>query len=144
MADNGEAFGEHGERHHGIFLYDETIHIPLLIKMPGQTLAGRVETRVGLVDVAPSILKEAHFQIPKAMQGHPVLPNAGANHSTGDSVAEHPIYSESGYGHLSFGWSALHAWRARKYFFIDAPERELYDQTIDEAAAHNLAPELKA
>ena len=35
-ADHGEAFGEHGERHHGIFLYDETIHVPLVIKLPHQ------------------------------------------------------------------------------------------------------------
>ena len=37
MADHGEAFGEHGETHHGIFLYDETIHVPLLLKLPGPT-----------------------------------------------------------------------------------------------------------
>ena len=41
MADHGEAFGEHGEKHHGIFLYDETIHVPLLIKPPHATRASR-------------------------------------------------------------------------------------------------------
>lgn len=144
MADHGEAFGEHGENHHGIFLYDETIHVPLLIKMPGQSVARRLETRVGLVDVAPSILEAANLSVPKALQGHPVLPNVKANHSTGNSDEERAIYSESGYGHLSFGWSALRSWRVSKYLYIDAPERELYDQTVDEAAAHNLAPKLSA
>ena len=58
MADHGEAFGEHGEREHGIFLYDETIHVPLLLKLPAQHNAGtRVEERAGLADVAPTILQ---------------------------------------------------------------------------------------
>jgi arylsulfatase A-like enzyme/Tfp pilus assembly protein PilF len=144
MADHGEAFGEHGEKHHGIFLYDETIHVPLVIKRPGQDVAKRVEARVGLVDVAPSILESAHFPVPKAMQGRPVLPNTNANRSTSDASGERPIYSESGYGHLSFGWSPLRSWRASKYLYIDAPERELYDQTVDVAAAQNLASQLVA
>src|SRR5271163_4466998 len=45
-ADHGEAFGEHGEERHGMFLYDETIHVPLLLKLPGEKFAGqRVEAR---------------------------------------------------------------------------------------------------
>jgi tetratricopeptide (TPR) repeat protein len=54
------------------------------------------------------------------------------------------IYSESGYGHLSFGWSMLKAWRTGNYLYVDAPERELYDQTADPGAMHNLAPDSKA
>jgi len=144
MADHGEAFGEHGESHHGIFLYDETIHVPLLIKVPGQSAARRVETRVGLVDVAPSLLEAAHLPVSKAMQGHSVLPSATANRSPGNSNQERAIYSESGYGHLSFGWSPLRSWRLNEYLYVDAPERELYDQMVDEAAAHNLASRLNA
>jgi choline-sulfatase len=41
MADHGEAFGEHGERSHGILLYDETIHVPLAIKLPGTAAHAR-------------------------------------------------------------------------------------------------------
>src|SRR5262249_6265799 len=70
MADHGEALGEHGEHHHGIFLYDETVHVPLLVKMPKQTMADkRVEERVRLVDVAPTILEAIGSPVPKAMQG---------------------------------------------------------------------------
>ena len=149
MADHGEAFGEHGEKHHGIFLYDETIHVPLVFKLPGQHVAAKVETRVGLVDVAPSILRAVHLPVPDAMQGQPllrfmkrdkVLPSDGQ----GDLPSERAIYSESGYGHLSFGWSTLKAWRAGNYLFIDAPERELYNQTTDPAAIRNLASDSKA
>ena len=148
MADHGEAFGEHGEKHHGIFLYDETIHVPLLLKLPGQHTATRVEARVGLVDVAPSILRAAHLQIPDAMQGQSLLPFMSPDKVRSgqqkDSGAQRAIYSESGYGHLSFGWSALKAWRAGNYLYVDAPQRELYDQTIDAAATHNLASQATA
>ena len=73
MADHGEAFGEHGEKHHGIFLYDETIHVPLLIKTPRQHSARKFVNRVGLVDVAPTILQAAMLPVDGAMQGKSVL-----------------------------------------------------------------------
>jgi choline-sulfatase len=146
MADHGEAFGEHGETHHGIFLYDETIHVPLLFKLSHQQTAARVEARAGLVDVTPSILQALHLPVPDAMQGESLLPlmvseNPGRPKAPSSTRA---IYSESGYGHLSFGWSMLKAWRTGKYLYIDAPERELYDQTADAGAMHNLAPQAKA
>jgi arylsulfatase A-like enzyme/Tfp pilus assembly protein PilF len=149
MADHGEAFGEHGEKHHGIFLYDETIHIPLLIKLPRQHTAMNVENRVGLVDVAPSILRAAHLPVPDAMQGQSLSRFATSDKTEisgqqSDSGSQRPIYSESGYGHLSFGWSVLKAWRAGRYLYVDAPERELYDQLADPLATHNLAPTAKA
>src|SRR6266853_863627 len=62
MADYGESLGAHGENTHGIFLYDETLRVPLLIKLPANRWAGkRVESRVRLVDVAPTILASAGF-----------------------------------------------------------------------------------
>src|SRR6267143_1208703 len=149
MADHGEAFGEHREKHHGIFLYDETIHIPLLIKLPRQHTAMNVKQRVGLVDVAPSILRAAHLAVPSVMQGQSLLRFAMPDETEisgqqSDSGSPRPIYSESGYGHLSFGWSVLKAWRTGNYLYVDAPERELYDQSADPLATHNLALEGKA
>jgi arylsulfatase A-like enzyme/Tfp pilus assembly protein PilF len=149
MADHGEAFGEHGETHHGIFLYDETIHIPLLFKLPHQQTAARVEARAGLVDVAPSILRALRLAVPDAMQGQSLLPfmkpdKTAQSAEQTDSASPRAIYSESGYGHLSFGWSMLKAWRTGNYLYVAAPERELYDQTTDPGAIHNLAPDMKA
>ena len=149
MADHGEAFGEHGENHHGIFLYDETIHVPLLFKLPGQHPSRKVASGVGLVDVAPTILRAAHLPVPPLMQGESLLSfmkleQAGAASQPSDSNLQRSVYAESAYGHLSFGWSTLRAWRTGKYLYIEAPERELYDQSVDPLAAHNLAPDSKA
>ena len=148
-ADHGEAFGEHGERHHGIFLYDETIHVPLVFKFPGRTAPRKIADRVGLVDVAPTILQSAHLPVPPVMQGksllqHMKLEQPGVVNPPTDLDLPRPVYSESAYGHLSFGWSTLRAWRTGKYLYIEAPSRELYDQSADPIATNNLASQSQA
>jgi arylsulfatase A-like enzyme/Flp pilus assembly protein TadD len=135
MADHGEALGEHGEATHGIFLYDETIHVPLLFKMPQEHSAGtRVDTRAGLVDVLPTILQTAGIAVPKEVQGESLLSMLKATTSR-----DRPAYAESDYPHRTFGWSALRSLRTGKYLFIEAPRNELYDQAADPKAEHNLA-----
>jgi len=142
VADHGESFGEHGERSHGLFLYDETLHVPLLIKAPGiGATHSLIENRVGLVDIAPTLLQEVGIDAPPTMQGRSLLelikPRAGTAKS--DSTAQdRPQYAETDYPYRAFGWSSLRAWRAGKYLYIDAPKRELYDQTLDPEEAHNL------
>lgn len=146
MADHGESLGAHGENTHGIFLYDETLHVPLLIKLPLNRSAGRhIETRVGLVDVAPTILQESGIAVPKDVQGESLLKMLKPAGVHGVSAAEdRPAYAETDYPHRAFGWSSLRALRAGKYLYIQAPERELYDETTDPAAKRNLAPDSKA
>ncbi len=147
-ADHGEAFGEHGEWWHGVFLYDETIHVPLLLKLPGEKLAGkRVEDRVALADVAPSLLQTAGIPVPPTMQGQSLLPlmNAPASaESKAGKLPDRAIYSESDYGHRAFGWSDLRSWRVQKYLYIQAPKKELYDESADPSDLNNLAPTAKA
>lgn len=143
-ADHGEAFGEHGELRHGIFLYDETIHVPLLFKLPGGRSAGRrVENRVALADVAPTILRLTGLPVPAAMQGQSLADHIKAPMAT-DKIPDHAIYSETDYPRRAFGWSALRSWRTGKYLYVQAPRRELYDQSVDPKALRNLAPDSKA
>jgi arylsulfatase A-like enzyme/Tfp pilus assembly protein PilF len=147
-ADHGEAFGEHGEERHGMFLYDETIHVPLLLKLPEERSGGkRIEERVALADVAPSLLEAAGIAPPAAMQARSLLPlmeNAKPATDEKGKTAERPVYSETNYPHRAFGWSELRSWRTGKYLYVQAPQRELYDQSSDREAAKNLAPAAKA
>jgi arylsulfatase A-like enzyme/Flp pilus assembly protein TadD len=147
-ADHGEAFGEHGEERHGMFLYDETVHVPLLLKLPAGKFAGkRVEARVALADVAPSLLEAAGVAVPSGMQAQSLFPlMVAAKAKVGEKAktSERPIYSETDYPHRAFGWSELRSWRAGKYLYVQAPKRELYDQSSDPDALRNLAASSKA
>jgi arylsulfatase A-like enzyme/Tfp pilus assembly protein PilF len=144
MADHGESLGAHGEDTHGIFLYDETIHVPLLIKLPRGS-GKRIENRVELVDVLPTLLQAVGVEIPQEVQGESLLElmtpaKAGAAKADGaDAWHDRAAYAESDYPFLAFGWNALQSLRAGKYLYIQAPRRELYDQTTDAKAEHNLA-----
>ena len=151
MADHGEALGEHGEDTHGIFLYDETIHVPFLLKLPHSVSAGRkVEAKVGLVDVLPTLLDVVGIPKPQEIQGEsligmaaePVKKVIAAKAAT--PRVDRPQYAESDYPHRTFGWSPTRAWRTGKYLYIEAPKQELYDQSVDPKAANNLSPSAKA
>jgi choline-sulfatase len=139
-ADHGESLGAHGEDTHGIFLYDQTIRVPLLLKLPGAQMAGkRVRGRVRLLDVAPSILEAAGIPVPSQMQGQSLLRIA-----KGNPDADQPVYSRSDLPQQAFGWSPLESWRSGKYLYIRAPKPELYDLSTDASASHNLAQASKA
>jgi arylsulfatase A-like enzyme/Tfp pilus assembly protein PilF len=152
-ADHGEALGDHGEDTHGIFLYDETIQVPLLIKQPKASVAGkRIESRVELVDILPTLLQEAGIEIPKEVQGESLLAlmkmMTEAEGAEGDRTVEvwrdRAAYAESEYPRTEFGWGAERSLRTGKYLYIQAPRRELYDQSADPKADHNLAPSSSA
>ncbi len=144
MADHGESLGAHGEDAHGIFLYDETIHVPLLIKLPHASAGGkRIENRVELVDVLPTLLQEAQIEIPKEVQGESMLALMKAGAVEGNPAVaawrDRTAYAQSEYPRDEYGWSAERSLRTGKYLYIQVPRRELYDQTADPKAEHNLA-----
>lgn len=140
VADHGQSLGAHGEDTHGVFLYDETIHVPLLIRLPeAKPTAKQVAAKVRLVDVAPTILEIAAIPVPSQMQGQSLLRIAKSG-----SGADQPVYSRSDFSQRGFGWSPLESWRASKYLYIRAPRPELYDMTADPGATHNLASSSKA
>jgi arylsulfatase A-like enzyme/Flp pilus assembly protein TadD len=144
-ADHGEAFGEHGEERHGMFLYDETIHVPLLIKMPAaKSVAKRIEARVALADIAPTLLEVAGVAAPKEMQAKSLVPLMNEAAGGTASGGEQAIYSETNYAHRAFGWGEERSWRTGKYLYVQTPKRELYDQSADPAALANLAGTSKA
>jgi arylsulfatase A-like enzyme/Tfp pilus assembly protein PilF len=144
-ADYGESLGAHGEDGHGIFLYDETTHVPLLVKLSEDQSAAkpattRVKAKVRLVDIAPTLLEIASIPVPSQLLGQSLLRIAKSGGTGGDQ----PVYSRSDLPQRGFGWSPLESWRAGKYLYIRAPKPELYDLTADPAAAHNLAQSSKA
>jgi len=140
VADHGESLGAHAEETHGVFLYDETIRVPLLLKLAQNEMAGRhVKGRVRLLDIAPTVLEAAAVPVPSQMQGQSLLRVARTSPDT-----DQPAYSRSDFPQQAFGWSVLESWRGGKYLYIRAPKVELYDLSTDPGATRNLASTAKA
>jgi arylsulfatase A-like enzyme/Flp pilus assembly protein TadD len=145
MADHGESLGEHGENTHGVFLYDSTIHVPLVVKLPGLHPSGKqVDTRVSLVDIAPTMLRQAAVAVPSEMQGQSLLSLMKASSAQSAPTEDRPAYAETDYPHRAFGWSSLRALRTGKYLYVRAPQVELYNQASDPQEKNNLAANSKA
>jgi arylsulfatase A-like enzyme/Flp pilus assembly protein TadD len=133
-ADHGESLGEHGELTHSIFLYDSTIHVPLLLKLPANRFAGqRVDVAASLVDLAPTLLDALGQTSPAAMQGHSLIPLIGNPHPE-----DRPSLAAGDHSERSFGWSALVSLRVGSQLFVRAPSPELYDLASDPGAKTNL------
>lgn len=134
MGDHGEAFGEHGEKNHGIFLYNETIQVPFVLKLPGERFAGKsVDAAVELVDFAPTALAVLQLAPPSSVQGTSLF-----SLIEGKSHHRQPAYSQTDYPRRAFGWSSLQALRSSKYLFVNAPRSELYDLAADPEEKTNL------
>ena len=135
-ADHGESLGDHGELTHSIFHYDATIHVPLLLKLPGNRLAGKhVSATASLVDLAPTLLDALGQTPPPAMQGASLLPLIGSLHPE-----SRPSFATGDHSERSFGWSALTSFRVGSQLYVRAPKPELYDLAADPAEKTNLYP----
>jgi choline-sulfatase len=136
-ADHGESLGEHGELTHSIFLYDATIHVPLLLKLPGKRFAGeRVSAAASLVDLAPTLLDALGETPPPAMQGGSLLPLIGNPHP-----GNRPSFATGDHSERSFGWSALVSLRTGNQLYVRAPKPELYNVASDPGEKINIYPD---
>src|SRR6266446_2713632 len=71
--DHGESLGEHGEKTHGFFIYNVTMHVPLIIHLPGNPATQTVADPVSLVDLMPTVLAATGLDIPSQVQGRSLL-----------------------------------------------------------------------
>lgn len=132
VGDHGEGLGEHHEDTHGIFLYDSTTHVPLLVKLPKEVRAGTViQAQVRTVDIVPTVLDLAGAPALDKRDGDSLQP-----YFAGTDEAGRPAFGETDYP-LRFGWSPLRALRTEGFKFIEAPRPELYALQSDAAELHS-------
>ncbi|MCI0412949.1 sulfatase-like hydrolase/transferase [bacterium] len=131
-ADHGESLGEHEESGHGFFIYDATMRVPLIIRMPGAKPV-RVKDQVRSIDLFATIC-DATGVSAKAGEGTSLMPLVHGRPMNKHLVA----YSESYYPRFHYGWSELKALRTNEYKYIQAPDRELYRLTEDSTERLNL------
>ena len=138
--DHGESLGEHGEKTHGFFIYNSTLHIPVVIRLPQGPASRTTSALISLPDLMPTVLSYLKIDVPPEVQGHNLLPLLDDNHK--DSNAS--LYAETFLPRLHFNWSELRGAETENYHFIDAPKPELYDLSKDPGETNNLYSEKKA
>ncbi|MDA2930830.1 tetratricopeptide repeat protein, partial [Acidobacteria bacterium AH-259-O06] len=141
LADHGESLGDHNESRHGFFIYDSTLHVPLIVRPAVSfTFSQRlVKQAVSLIDVMPTVLEIAGLRKPADVQGRSVV-----GMMLGKVITEKGLYAETHFPQLRFDWSPLRSFRLGGYKFIDAPRPEFYDIAEDPGEEMNLFSEKKA
>src|SRR5438067_10156309 len=83
VGDHGEGLGEHREDTHGIYLYDSTTHVPLVMKVPGRSNAAKVvDAQVRTTDILPTVLDLLHVPVPEQLDGESLKPYFDGENST--------------------------------------------------------------
>jgi tetratricopeptide (TPR) repeat protein len=133
VSDHGEGLSDHGEPEHGILLYREALHVPLVVKLPRGERGGTSEAApAGLRDVVPTIAGVLGVQPPAAARGRDLLAPAPARAA---------VYSETWYPRIHLGWSELRSLTDARYQLIDGPRPELYDVVRDPGERRDLLAE---
>ncbi len=134
--DHGEALGDHGEVTHGLFAYEATLRVPLII---AQVEAGRSRSRAGVsempvehVDLLPTILDALGLTTPEGLPGRSLLTLSPSD------ASDRASYFEALATSLNRGWAPLHGVLVGRIKYIDLPIPELYDLTRDPTESHNL------
>jgi arylsulfatase A-like enzyme/Flp pilus assembly protein TadD len=133
LSDHGESLGEHGEYTHGIFLYEEALHIPFILAGPGIAGGTRVKQQARTIDLLPTLMELMGGNAPPDIQGTSLVPAL-----SGKDVPTTYSYAETLYPKMNMGWAELRAIRTSRWKYIKAPKSELYDLEQDPDEATNV------
>lgn len=130
-SDHGESLGEHQEQTHGIFCYESTLRVPLIIS-PFKPAA--VETRVRLVDIFPTVLELQKIQSASSVQGSSLVKMIQGK----EGLAPKDSYFEALSMYFNAQWAPIRGFYSKNFKYIELPEPELYDLSKDPAEKQNL------
>lgn len=138
-ADHGESLGDHGEATHGMFAYESTLHVPLIIAtvQPNQSRSTRgvvIDAPVRHMDIAPTVLDAIGASPDRAMAGSSLRDLIASGRGP-----DRPSYFESMTYNLVRGWAPLRGVLVTKDKYIDLPLPELYNLIADPKETNNLA-----
>jgi arylsulfatase A-like enzyme/Tfp pilus assembly protein PilF len=138
-SDHGEGLGDHDERTHGLFAYDSTLRVPLVMWCRERLQPGVIEDSAGLVDVAPTIADL--LAVPwAATDGRSLRPRLAGEEaaSSAQALDSAPTYFEALNANLTRNWAPLTGVVAGGLKLVDLPVPELYDLAADPAETQNL------
>lgn len=134
-SDHGDGLGEHGEKTHGIFIYESTTRVPLLISGPGVPADRALEPVVRTVDIVPTVLDLVGVPVPEGLDGASLRPLWEG------TAPPRQAYVETMMTRQNFGWSELRGLRTDETKVIQAPRPEVYDLRVDPHEVLNIAQE---
>ncbi|MBI4517333.1 MAG: sulfatase [Deltaproteobacteria bacterium] len=131
VADHGEEFWEHGGVEHGHTVYDELVHVPLLMRWPGHVrAAARVAAQVSVTDIAPTIVDLLGFPVPPGLDGVTIAPVLrGEPFSRRAALSENMLFAEERTGFRTATW---------KYIRWSDGKEEVYNLADDAAERRDL------
>ena len=133
-ADHGEGLDEHLETDHGMFVYNTTLHVPLVFVYPRSIPPStRVQEVVSLVDLTPTVLDVLRLPPLNETNGRSLFPAL-----KGRSLASRDVYAETEAPFLDNHWSPLHALISDRWKYIQTTKPELYDLSHDPGELNNL------
>jgi arylsulfatase A-like enzyme/Tfp pilus assembly protein PilF len=135
VGDHGESLGEHEEATHAMFVYEATLHVPMIIAWPGHLPAGkRVAAIARGIDLAPTLLDLAGQAMIQPRHGESLVPVI-----EGNAAPPMSAYGETYFPLFYMNWAPLRSLQDDRWKFIDAPDPELYDLSADAREQTNLA-----
>ncbi|MEW6744262.1 MAG: sulfatase-like hydrolase/transferase [Planctomycetota bacterium] len=132
-SDHGEGLGDHGEVTHGLFLYQETVRVPLIVVGPDLPRAVEVDALVSTIDLFATLLAFAGLEPPSDTDAHSLMDVL----SSGTRQA--PVLLETLLPHYTYGWSSYLGATDDRYKLIQGVQRELYDLKEDPGETRNHA-----
>ncbi|MFH1277737.1 MAG: sulfatase-like hydrolase/transferase [Candidatus Eisenbacteria bacterium] len=133
LADHGEGLGDHGELEHGLVLYETTLALSWILRLPGGPRGTVSAGGVATVDLLPTLASLLSIDAPPAAPGRDLL-----SFKTG--APERDRYAESHYGKISYGWAPLASLRRGEWKLVRGARDELYHLSEDPGENHDLAP----
>jgi arylsulfatase A-like enzyme len=141
VADHGESLGAHDEKSHGLFLYEETVRVPLIIAHPSLAHGAVRDDLVRTADLMPTVAALLGFAPPAHLSGVSLAPLLVPEGGTLSQPEAELAYFETSMPYTSFDLSPLFALATARFKFIWAPKEELYDLTTDPHEERNLVTE---
>ncbi len=136
-SDHGTEFYEHRRFDHGFTLYQELIHVPLIIYLPGRTTAVTIDDRVSSIDIMPTVLDllgiDPPEQVKRQLRGQSLVP--AMQHSS----VKRDVFSETNYREYTYKRSIIAPDGWKLIYTLELRTRELYNLTDDPGETKNLA-----
>lgn len=127
--DHGEAIGDHGEKTHGYFIYDESLKVPLIIKIPGSKNSKRIKDNVGLIDLVPTVCSLLGISLNEPVHG---VDLSGYFDDPTKRIKKRVLYCESMnptkyncnslLGLVDGGWKYIQTTRPELYNLLEDPQ----------------------